>query len=151
MLTPWLIAMIGLAPFVLWATWQGDARKAATWSVLLAAALAGKWAAKLTMADVLAAFVAIDLVCGILILRVIRPLGTAQKVIGALFVLMAVFGLGFYWSPRSNWSQFALALSVFGWIQWAVLGAWTSHDIWRTYRIGHRVAHHRTAREGHSR
>lgn len=65
-----------------------------------------------------------------------RPAGLAQRLIGALFVLMLMFDLGFYWSSRADGDLFRSILTGIGWLQWLILGAWTGHDFWRTHRVG---------------
>jgi hypothetical protein len=96
-----------------------------TW-VALSAASAAAWLVN----DVIA-FIAIDAIAAALI--VARPAGLPQKLIGALFVCMVLFDLGFYLSPQADAGLFFSVLTVIGWFQWAVLAGWTGHDAWRRY------------------
>lgn len=97
-----------------------------TWIAMFGASVAAYW-----VQDVVA-YIAIDAICAALIMA--RPSGVAQKAIGALFVLMVMFDLGFYLSPQTDWGSFAGALTATGWVQWCILLGWTGHDAWGRYR-----------------
>jgi hypothetical protein len=97
-----------------------------TWVAMFGASIGA-----LLVQDVVA-YIAMDAICAAIVMA--RPSGLAQKAIGALFVLMVMFDLGFFLSPRADWGLFASSLSLVGWTQWAILGAWAGHDAWGHYR-----------------
>ena len=118
-MTEWKLAMLCLAPFM-----RGR-QMLRVWVAMFGASVAAHFAQ-----DVVA-YIAIDAICAALIMA--RPSGVAQKAIGALFVLMVMFDLGFYLSPQTDWGAFAGSLSAVGWVQWFILAGWTGHDAWRNY------------------
>jgi hypothetical protein len=97
-----------------------------TWAALLGASVATYWV------HTPLGYLAIDAVAAALV--VARPSGLAQKAIGALFVCMVLFDLGFYLSPQFNGELFRAILTGIGWVQWLILGAWAGHDTWGRYR-----------------
>ena len=119
-MTEWKLAMLALAPLM-----RGH-EMLRTWLAMFGASVAA-----LLVQDVVA-YIAIDAIAGAIVMA--RPSGLAQKAIGALFVLMVMFDLGFYLSPHADWGLFASALSAVGWVQWVILGAWSGHAAWGRYR-----------------
>lgn len=119
-MTEWKLAMLMLSPFM-----RGR-QMLRVWIVLMGASIAAHFANSIT------AFMAIDAVAAALVLA--RPAGLPQRLIGALFAWMLFMDLGFYLSAREGWGLFLEASSAAGWVQWAILGAWSGHDAWRNYR-----------------
>lgn len=119
-MTEWKLAMLMIAPFM-----RGH-EMLRTWLAMFGTSIGA-----LLVQDVVA-YIAIDAVCAAIVMA--RPSGLAQKAIGALFILMVMFDLGFFLSPRADWGMFANSLSVVGWVQWAILGVWAGHDVWGYYR-----------------
>lgn len=116
----WNYAMIALAPLL-----RGNQMRR-TWVAMFGASVATYFFHGVT------AFIAIDAIAAALVIA--RPSGLAQKAIGALFVCMLLFDLGFYLSPQENVDLFRAILIGIGWFQWFILLGWTGHDYWRRYR-----------------
>lgn len=137
-LTAWKAAMLMLTPFM-----RGRQMLRA-WVAMFGASVAAYF-----VRDPVA-YIAIDAIAAALVMA--RPSGLPQRAIGALFVLMLMFDLGFYLSPQANPGLFYMVLMALGWGQWAILAGWTGHDAWRNYRgwadpVGNpSVAHERTVR-----
>jgi len=112
--------MIALAPFM-----KGSP-KTRTWLAMFGASVSGYFAPDLVW------WIAIDAIAAAIV--VARPAGLPQKLIGALFVCMVLFDLGFYLSPQADSALFIAVCTAIGWFQWAVLAGWTGHDAWRRYR-----------------
>ena len=117
---PWKVAMILIAPFM-----RGRPMLR-TWIALFGASIATFWIYGPL------GYLVIDALAASII--VARPSGLAQKAIGALFVCMVLFDLGFYLSPQANGELFRTVLTVIGWGQWLILGAWAGHDLLGRYR-----------------
>jgi hypothetical protein len=117
---PWKVAMICIAPFM-----RGRPMLR-TWVALFAASVATYFV------HTPLGYLVIDAVAASLI--VARPSGLAQKAIGALFVSMVLFDLGFYLSPQADENLFRTVLTGIGWIQWLILGAWGGYDLLGRYR-----------------
>jgi hypothetical protein len=107
--------MLGLSPFM-----RGH-QMARTWLALMGASLA-----TFIVHDPVGYFV-IDACAAALVMS--RPSSIPQKMIGALFTLMALFDIGYVLSPQSDWGLFTSTLRFVGWVQWAVLAGWVGHDI----------------------
>ena len=112
--------MLGLSPFM-----RGR-QMLRTWIVLMGASVA-----TYVVHDPVS-FMAIDAISAAAIMA--RPSGLPQRAIGALFTLMVLFDLGFYLSPQNGWGLYYSALSVVGWVQWAILAGWAGHDWFGRYR-----------------
>jgi hypothetical protein len=112
-----------------------------TWAALLGASVATYWV------QTPLGYLAIDAVAAAIV--VARPSGLAQKAIGALFVCMVLFDLGFYLSPviadflnqfgfrlseQADVELFRAVLTWIGWVQAAILAGWLGHDAWGRYR-----------------
>jgi hypothetical protein len=119
-LTSWNYAMFAIAPLM-----RGRPMLR-TWFALSAASFLA-W-----HSTGLVAWIAIDAIAAAIVVS--RPSGLAQKLIGALFVGMVLFDLGFYLSPQANSGLFIAVCTAIGWFQWAVLTGWIGHDLWRRYR-----------------
>lgn len=119
-LTSWNYAMFAIAPLM------RSKPMLRTWL-----ALSGASAAAWLVNDV-TAFIAIDAVAAAIVIA--RPSGLPQKLIGALFVCMVLFDLGFYLSPQADGALFVSVLTFIGWVQWLILGAWAGHDLMGRYR-----------------
>lgn len=119
-LTSWKVAMLALTPFM-----RGN-QMLRTWAAVFGASVATYFFQGVP------AFIAIDAIAAALVIA--RPSGLAQKSIGALFVCMLLFDLGFYLSPQENVDLFRAVLTGIGWFQWLILLGWTGHDCWRRYR-----------------
>lgn len=76
-------------------------------------------------------YIAIDAIAAALVMA--RPAGLPQKAIGALFVFMVLFDLGFLLSPLDGWGLFVQASTALGWVQWLILVAWAGNGIWGRY------------------
>jgi hypothetical protein len=113
----WKVAMLCLLP-LMW----GQA-KLRTWGALFGASLAALFA------PFLSAFVVIDLVAAAVILR--APAGFAQRSIGALFVGMILFEIGFLLSEGNQQGLMLSGLQALGWAQWAILATWGAYDAFR--------------------
>lgn len=137
-MTEWKWAMLALLPLLRGREMQR------TWAVMFVASLAT------FVIHGPVAYMAIDALAAALIM--VRPAGLAQRMIGALFVVMLMFDLGFYLSPGADGNLFRSILTGIGWVQWLILGVWTSHDLWRHHRgnadLVHRVS---PARQGRTR
>lgn len=114
-MTSWDAAMVGLLPFM------RTRQLARTWLALMGASLATFF-----VHDAVGYFV-IDALAAAIVMR--RPSSIPQKLIGALFTLMAIYDLGYVLSAQGDWQLFTTALRYVGWAQWAVLAGWTGHDI----------------------
>lgn len=123
-MTDWKVAMLCLLP-LMWGQAKGR-----TWSALFASSLAALFA------PFLSAFIVIDLIAAGIILR--RPAGIAQRSIGALFVGMILFEIGFLLSEGNQQGLMLSGLQALGWAQWAILATWGAYDAIRycIYRIG---------------
>lgn len=119
-MTDWKVAMMMLAPFL-----RGRPMLR-TWAALFGASLSTFWIYTPL------GYLLVDAVAAAIV--VARPSGLAQKSIGALFVCMVLFDLGFYLSPQADVALFRAVLTGIGWVQWLILGAWTGHDAWGRYR-----------------
>ncbi len=119
-LTAWNYAMFAIAPLL-----RGRPMLR-TWVALSAASFLAWHASDLV------AWIAIDAIAAAIVVS--RPSGLAQKLIGALFVCMVLFDLGFYLSPQADSALFIAVCTAIGWFQWVVLAGWTGHDAWRRYR-----------------
>jgi hypothetical protein len=121
-MTEWKWAMLAIIPFL-----RGR-EMVRTWAVMFTASMAT------FVIHTPVGYMAIDAVAAALVM--VRPAGLPQRLIGALFVGMLMFDLGFYLSPGADQVLFNGILTGIGWLQWAILGAWTGHDIWRNHRVG---------------
>lgn len=99
-----------------------------TWAVMFAASMAT------FVIHSPVGFMAIDALAAAFVM--VRPAGLPQRLIGALFVGMLMFDLGFYVSTKADPALFYSILTGIGWLQWAILAAWSGHDIWRNHRVG---------------
>ena len=126
-LTTWNYAMFAIAPFM------RGMPMLRTWVALSAASFLAWHASDLV------AWIAIDALAAAVVVS--RPAGFPQKLIGALFVCMVLFDLGFYLSPQADSVLFIAVCTAIGWVQWAVLAGWTGHDAWRRYRDWDRASH----------
>ena len=130
--------MLALLPFI-----RGK-EMARTWAAMICASLAT------FIIHTPVGYMAIDAIAAAVIMA--RPAGLAQRLIGALFVLMLMFDLGFYLSAQSDPALFYAVLTGIGWVQWLILGAWTGHDFWRNHRVGSDTVYRAYAdREGRAR
>lgn len=118
-MSEWKLAMIVLAPMM-----RGR-QMLRTWAAVMGASVAAYF-----VQDIVA-YMAIDAIAAAVVMA--RPAGYAQKAIGAIFVSMLMFDLGFFLSPHNGWDLFLLASTVAGWVQWLILGAWAGHDAWGRY------------------
>lgn len=123
-MSDWKVAMLCLIP-LMW----GQA-KTRTWAALFISSLAAMFA------PFLSAFVVIDLVAAGVVLR--RPAGLAQRTIGALFVGMILFEIGFLFSAGNQVDLLRYGLQCLGWAQWTVLATWGAYDAVRycVHRLG---------------
>ena len=113
-MSDWKLAMICLLPLVL------SPAKLRTWGALLGASLAAMFV------PFLGAFVAIDLIAAALVLK--HPTNCAMRAIGALFVGMVFFELGFLFSSGNQNELLMASLQVMGWMQFAILLSWGLYD-----------------------
>lgn len=126
--------MLCIAPFM-----PGGAKPRAWLAVFLSSGLA--WFFPLSPA----AYLAIDLFCGGLVLA--KPAGVAQKSIGLLFAMMAIVDVGYLVSPQLDGGLLYYGVMVaLGWLQFAILAIWGLHDAGKycARRFGHhrrKVAH----------
>jgi hypothetical protein len=118
-LTSWNYAMLAIAPFM-----RGKPMLR-TWVALSAASFLSWHSTDLT------AWIAIDAIAAAIVVS--RPANLPQKLIGALFVCMVLFDLGFYLSPQADSGLFIAVCTAIGWLQWAVLAGWTGNDAWRRF------------------
>lgn len=119
-MSEWKVAMLFLIPML-----RGR-EMLRTWTVMFVASLAT------FVIHGPVGYMGIDAVAAAFIMA--RPAGLAQRLIGALFVVMLMFDLGFYLSPGADGTLFRNILTGIGWVQWLILGAWTGHDAWRNNR-----------------
>jgi len=96
-----------------------------TWLALTLASI-GAW-----LVNDIAAYIVIDLLAASIV--VARPSSLPQKLIGALFICMVLFDIGYYLSPRADGELFLSVLTAIGWFQWFVLVGWAGHGAWRRY------------------
>lgn len=113
----WKVAMVLLVP-LMWCP-----AKVRTWGALFGASLVAAFM------PFLSAFVVIDLVAASVILR--RPAGMSQRAIGALFIGMILFEIGFLISEGNQQSLMLSGLRAMGWAQWFILATWGSYDAFR--------------------
>lgn len=72
-------------------------------------------------------YLMLDLIAGWIVLC--RPAGTAQKSIGFIFALMAIFDIAYMLTTRAdNGELFADMLNAFGWAQFCILAGWGAYD-----------------------
>jgi len=113
---PWHWAMLMLVPLIL------DKVRGRVWAVLVLGSIASH-----VLAFDPKAYLAIDLVCGYLVLR--KPAGLAQKAIGLLFAGMAIIDIGYIFSPQADEGMLLYqVLTAIGWLQFAIMAVWGSHD-----------------------
>lgn len=115
-MTDWKMAMMAISPLML------SHQKLRTWGAVIGSSL---------LASVFPltppAYIAIDLLCGLLVLT--RPAGTAQRAIGLLFAAMLIVDVGYCISPRADGGLlYYHVLSALGWLQWGVLAMWGARD-----------------------
>lgn len=103
--------------------------KLRVWLVMVASWLLGVWAVAATQDTTpTALWMAIDITSAVFVLSIFRPVGFAQKLIGALYTLMVVWhgvyaaGTGEQ-TPLYTWFQI-----IIGWAQWGVLMVWSLGD-----------------------
>ena len=113
-MTSWDAAMLGLTPFM-----RGH-QMMRTWLALMGASLS-----TFVVHDAVGYFL-VDVTAAAIVMS--RPSSIPQRLIGALFTLMALFDLGYVLSSQADWTLFTGALRWFGWAQWAVLAGWAGHD-----------------------
>jgi hypothetical protein len=111
--------MMALAPFL-----RGH-QMGRTWLALMLAS-----GATFVVHDPVGYFV-IDACAAAVVMR--KPSSVPQRIIGALFTLMALFDVGYILSQQADWGQFTSALRIVGWAQWAVLAGWAGHDFLGRY------------------
>lgn len=111
--------MLALTPFM-----RGH-QMARTWLALMAASLS-----TFVVHDAVGYFL-VDVTAAAIVMS--RPSSIPQRLIGALFTLMALFDLGYVLSPQGDWTLFTSALRWVGWAQWAVLAGWAGYDFLGRY------------------
>lgn len=117
-------------------------QKLRAWTAMFGASLLAIGALYLPVSQI-AAYIAIDLIAGAIVLR--HPAGVAQKAIGLLFVMMVLFHIGFKLAGNPwNMGGYLNAQLVVGWLQLACLFAWGVDDVlgraYRRYGIARRQA-----------
>lgn len=128
-MSDWKIAMLCIIPLML-----GGHKPRAWLAVFLSSILAAVFALRPE------AYLAIDLLCGFAVLM--RPAGLEQKAIGMIFAGMAVIDVGYMLSPQADGGiTFYYVLSTLGWLQFAILAWWGSHDTGKA--IAGRFGRHR--------
>ena len=129
----WLVALLATALFL---------RGAAMWRVWLCLALscaagwmAHFWFAAITGLPDVAAFILIDFIAAMVVLR--NPRGPMQDAIGWLFCSMMTVNIAFVWTGQGN-PQFAGEWNrALGWVQVALLLGWSLDGRYRIIdRIG---------------
>lgn len=118
-MTSWDAAMLGLTPFM-----RGH-QMMRTWLALMGASLS-----TFVVHDAVGYFLVDVTAAGIVMSK---PSSLPQRLIGALFTLMAVYDFGFWaagalFGLQGDWTLFTSALRYTGWAQWAVLAGWAGHD-----------------------
>jgi hypothetical protein len=116
-MTNWEIAMAALVPFI---------RQWTIARVFVAMALAS--GATYFTHDPLA-WIVIDGLAAAIVMA--RPAALPQRLIGAAFVVMMCFSLGYYLSPQVDGGTVYNWMNALGWFQWLILAGWISHGIWR--------------------
>ena len=116
-MTDWKIAMLCLLPLMM------QPVKLRTWGALFGASLAAMFT------PFLSAFIVIDILAAAIVLK--SPAGFAQRTIGALFVGMIFFEIGFMLSERNQADLMLSGLLAIGWAQWGVLATWGAYDALR--------------------
>lgn len=120
MVTDWKFAMLCLLPLMWEQVRLRDNRKIRTWAAMMGASVAAAFSPSVVF------FTVIDILAAAIVLK--RPACTAQRMIGLLFVGMIFFELGFLISEGHQQTVLVAALSGLGWMQFAILAAWGSHD-----------------------
>lgn len=73
-------------------------------------------------------YIVVDLAAGVMILR--RPIGCAQRIIGALFAMMMLYSVGYILAGNKAGADLYLtAQDILGWLQWGCLLVWGAHDV----------------------
>lgn len=132
----WKLALVLLLPLV----WH-DKAKLRTWAAMIGGSLVAAFFAPSSMH----LYILIDAISGYIVLR--HPIGPAQRAIGLLFAMMAMFHIGYLVSDIYERTTYGSALMhwraqyVIGWIQLIILGIWGAGDAivdlvdrWRTSR-----------------
>lgn len=126
-MTAWKWSMLAILP-LMYGRWQ----RLRTWGAVFASSMLA-WLLPL-QPD---AYIVIDLLCGALVLT--KPAGLAQRAIGLLFAAMLIVDVGYRISPQLDGGVlYYWALSILGWMQWAVLACWGAHDFGKFAFRGHR-------------
>lgn len=135
----WYAAMLLLFPLVIdWRDWRTITRRGRTWAVMMATGVAAFALPSLQIGGqppfwVAAAYVAIDLFAGLAISRP-KPIGCAQRTIGALFACMAIFDIVFFISSNGlNVGYYVDALRAAGWLQFVCLFMWGGWNVGKAY------------------
>ena len=73
-------------------------------------------------------YIMVDFTAGALILR--KPVGCAQRAVGALFAMMLLYSVGYILASNNAGADLYLTAQDFlGWLQWGCLLAWGAHDV----------------------
>lgn len=128
--------MLLILPLILIGSWRVKLR---SWGALMGASFIASQIPALPATgqapvSIIAAYMSIDFGAAMVVLS--KPVGCAQRAIGVLFACMFLFHIGFL-ASAGNAASYVMALSLFGWAQWACLVAWGLHD------LGEIVARHR--------
>lgn len=72
---------------------------------------------------------AIDFAAAVFVLHLFKPVGSAQKLIGALYTLMVVWHAVYAAGNQSQSELYQYFQIIVGWFQWAVLMIWSTGDV----------------------
>lgn len=135
----WCAVMACAAPFLMWTE-----PKRRTWLALLLSGLASL----VIPAHWVGGYMLVDLAAGYAIIR--HPAGWVQKCIGAMFLMMVAFHVGYLmgeaFGPALNPQYYGSAVRAIGWMQTALLFSWGLSDavgllLDRYRRPGFRLSH----------
>lgn len=142
----WVLAMIVCFGFMLTqrAADGWPVNKLRVWGVIFASWFFGMMAVVVSgEATPSSIWLLIDVLAAIFILRIFRPVGFAQKLIGSTYVMMVMWHFVFILGDEGQASLYTWFQILVGWAQWGVLMLWSSGDVGKAFysRFGgiHRV------------
>jgi hypothetical protein len=75
----------------------------------------------------------IDVLSAVFVLRIFRPVGFAQKLIGSMYALMVMWHFVFILGDGGQAPLYTGFQILVGWAQWGVLMLWSSGDVGKAY------------------
>lgn len=122
----WYMVAIAVLPLM------NGAQKVRTWCALFAAGLSSL----VIPPDMIIGFLLADFLAGAIIIT--HPAGLAQRTIGALFLAMVFFHVGFILSQLTSYNVnghlYGQANRFVGWLQLACLSGWGMYDAGKAIR-----------------